>query len=68
MRRHRHRPSRIRRPQLNDSDKPATKADLLALKIKISRESRKAERWMIGILVAYFFATLATVYFLIHYR
>jgi hypothetical protein len=53
---------------MNDSEKPATKGDLLELEINLSRELRKAERWMIGIQVAYFFGTLASVYFLIHYR
>jgi len=38
------------------------------LELSILRELRKAERWMIGIQVAYFFGTLASVWFLIHFK
>ena len=54
------------------NDEPITKADLEAglarLELSILRELRKAERWMVGIQVAYFFGTLASVWFLIHFR
>jgi hypothetical protein len=41
---------------MNDSEKPATRADLLELEINLSRELHKAERWMLSILIAYFCA------------
>jgi hypothetical protein len=55
-------------PELEGGDQLATKSDLLRLEMSLLKELRKAERWMVGIQVAYFFGTLASVWFLVHFR
>jgi hypothetical protein len=49
----------------NDTDKPATKGDLLELKHFILEREIVAMRWVLGIQITYFFGTLAAVWFLV---
>jgi hypothetical protein len=48
-----------------NTDKPATKGDLLDLKQFILEREIIAMRWVLGIQITYFFGTLAAVWFLV---
>ena len=53
-------------------NEPATKQDLLDLERRLENfilnRELKSLRWSVGIQIAYFSITLATMYFLLHFK